>query len=166
MGRLFDAVSSILNIGHENRYEGECAANLEREAVLALRKEAIENHQGGSGDFLFYFAICKKGEIITVDPKPVLEEICRLRNTTDAGLLALYFHFAVAEMIVRVCESIRADKKINTVALCGGVFQNTILTEEALKQLREKGFRVYVNEAVPPNDGSISLGQTYIGLRK
>jgi hydrogenase maturation protein HypF len=66
--------------------------------------------------------------------------------------------------MVRVCEMIRSEQYLNTVALSGGVFQNTVLTEQALKLLRKRGFCVYVNEAVPPNDGSISLGQTYIGL--
>ncbi len=35
MGRLFDGVSSILNISHRNEYEGECAILLENEALLA-----------------------------------------------------------------------------------------------------------------------------------
>ena len=158
MGRLFDAVASILNIQQENRYEGECAANLEREAVLAIR-----NHKKPEE---LTFAIHKKSEIIEIDPKPLLESICRLRDTVDIGALALGFHYAVAESIVTVCEMIRAEQNINTVALSGGVFQNTILTEYTLKRLKEKGFRVYVNTVVPPNDGSISLGQTYIGLMK
>jgi hydrogenase maturation protein HypF len=54
----------------------------------------------------------------------------------------------------------------NKVALSGGVFQNSVLTQKTLSILREKGFEVYCNIAVPPNDGSISLGQTYLGLLK
>jgi hydrogenase maturation protein HypF len=50
------------------------------------------------------------------------------------------------------------------VALSGGVFQNTILMERALGILRQNDFRVFYNISVPPNDGCISLGQTYIGL--
>jgi hydrogenase maturation protein HypF len=33
MGRLFDAVASLLGVCHENRYEGECASMLENAAV-------------------------------------------------------------------------------------------------------------------------------------
>jgi len=158
MGRLFDTVASILNLGHDNRYEGECAASLEREAVFALRNNILPEYLA--------FAFIEKSEIMTIAPKPLLETICKLRDTVDIGSLALGFHYAVAEMIGRVCERIRSLQHSNTVAISGGVFQNTILTERTLMILREKGFQVYLNQAVPPNDGSISLGQTYIGLMK
>jgi hydrogenase maturation protein HypF len=36
MGRLFDAVSALLGIHYENRYEGECAVMLENAAQRAL----------------------------------------------------------------------------------------------------------------------------------
>jgi hydrogenase maturation protein HypF len=158
MGRLFDAVASLLTIAQDNRYEGECAISLERAAVIAKRNNVKPVELA--------FAINEKSEIIIIDPKPLLETICRLREKVDIGALALGFHNAVADMIGRVCEKLRNSQNSNTVALSGGVFQNTILTEQALKILREKGFQVYVNMEVPPNDGSISLGQTYIGLKK
>ncbi len=158
MGRLFDAVSSILSICHENRYEGECAAMLEKEAVLALRK--------GIKPEKVTFALKENNGIIEIDPKPTLKTLCELRNSADKGSLALGFHYGVADVILMVCELIRNKQSVNTVALSGGVFQNTVLSERVLKLLREKEFLVYVNMAVPPNDGCISLGQTYIGLSK
>jgi hydrogenase maturation protein HypF len=156
MGRLFDAVASLLMIGQDNRYEGECAALLEREAVFAIRRKIQPEYLA--------FAIHEKSEIITIDPKSVLETLCKLRDRVDIASLALGFHYAVAEMIGNVCEKIRNNQNSNSVALSGGVFQNTILTEQTIMILRKKGFKVYINMAVPPNDGSISLGQTFIGL--
>lgn len=158
MGRLFDAVASILDINHINRYEGECAALLEGEAVLAARegKRAVE----------LFFAFYERNEIIEIDPNPVLEALCRLRYTEDKGALALGFHYALAEVTGIVCEILRDKYGSNTVALSGGVFQNTVLTQHTLNILRQKNFQVYTNLAVPPNDGGISLGQTYIGLQK
>ena len=38
MGRLFDAISSLLDICHENRYEGECAILLEEAAARAIKQ--------------------------------------------------------------------------------------------------------------------------------
>jgi len=52
-------------------------------------------------------------------------------------------------MILEVCEIIRAEQKINTVALSGGVFQNTLLMERTLKILRDRHFNVYYNMSVP-----------------
>ena len=88
-----------------------------------------------------------------------------LRNTAGRSALALGFHYAAADAVLEVSNRLRKKEGISTVALSGGVFQNTILTERVLKLLREDGFQVFVNLAVPPNDGCISLGQTYIGLK-
>jgi hydrogenase maturation protein HypF len=82
----------------------------------------------------------------------------------DVGALALGFHFALTDCIATICEKLKEKYRTNTVALSGGVFQNTVLSEQTLKILRQQGFRVFLNLAVPPNDGGISLGQTYIGL--
>ncbi|WP_265446231.1 carbamoyltransferase HypF [Acetivibrio straminisolvens] len=158
MGRLFDAVSSLLGIRHENSYEGECAAMLEKEAVLALRKGTEPKNMA--------FEIKQKSDLIEIDPKPVFESLCHHRYSAGIGSLALGFHYAVADMILEVCEIIRKEQNINTVALSGGVFQNTVLMERALKILRDKHFKVYYNVSVPPNDGSIGLGQTFIGLER
>lgn len=158
MGRLFDAVASILGVGQVNSYEGECAALLERMAVLAIRdgKEPEE----------LYFVIDTESKIIMIDPRKVLKDLCSFRKVKDIGSLALGFHYALAQAIGEVCEKLSKIYHSNIVALSGGVFQNIVLTERALLILRQKGFEVYINHAVPPNDGAISLGQTYIGLKK
>jgi [NiFe] hydrogenase maturation protein HypF len=155
MGRLFDAVASILDIAHENTYEGECAALLEKEAVLAKRN-LVEPAQ-------LVFAISKKNEIIELDPASILEELCILRDKESVGALALGFHYALANATADICLELREKYQSNVVALSGGVFQNTVLTEKTLSILRENDFQVYMNMAVPPNDGAISLGQVFIG---
>ncbi|SHJ63991.1 carbamoyltransferase HypF [Parasporobacterium paucivorans] len=158
MGRLFDAVSAILEIGDKNTYEGECAINLEKEAFLA------EKNKKSSG--MLRFEIEENDGKIIIKTKSLLESLVRLKEKEDKGTLALSFHHAVSDMILAVCERIRNKQGISSVALSGGVFQNTFLTEEALKKLRLKDFDVYINKAVPPNDGCISLGQTFIGLMR
>lgn len=176
MGRLFDAVSALLDISQENRYEGECASRLEAEAVLALSQNIRPAELS--------FAIEEKDGIIEIDSAPVLRAIVNgLQDGKDVSSIselaladqnqkwnrrrayALGFHYAVADMMVAVCERLRTDYGTDTVALSGGVFQNTVLTERACKLLRERGFSVYYNLAVPPNDGCISLGQVYIALK-
>ncbi len=163
MGRLFDVVSSLLDISQENRYEGECAIRLEAEAVHAMKENIIPKELS--------FAIEEKDGIIEIDPKPVLQAITEGLQDEESGYnrtrraYALGFHYAVADIMVEVCEQLRIIYKTATIALSGGVFQNTVLMERACRLLREHGFSVYYNLAVPPNDGCISLGQTYIALK-
>lgn len=154
-GRLFDAAASVLNIAHENRYEGECAILLERAAVLAER-----SHIKPAG---LYFPLLEKKDSLELNPLPFFEDACRLRTGMETGSLALGFHYALAQGMVHICERLKNRYHSNTVALSGGVFQNGVLTKTAIRLLREKGFKVYLNMAVPPNDGGVSLGQIYLG---
>jgi hydrogenase maturation protein HypF len=77
----------------------------------------------------------------------------------------LRFHLDVARAILGECRSARSACGASIVCLSGGVFQNRILMEEALRLLRADGFTPYYNMAVPPNDGGIALGQAYIAMR-
>jgi hydrogenase maturation protein HypF len=51
---------------------------------------------------------------------------------------------------------------LSTVALSGGVFQNSLLITRCLDGLEGAGFRVLTHRQVPPNDGGISLGQAAV----
>ncbi len=158
IGRLFDAAASILDVAHYNHYEGECAVLLEKEAVTARRNDVVPEELA--------FTIIEKEERLEIDAKPVFETLCRLKNTKSKGSLSLGFHYAIAEAIATICMKLKNRYQCSKVALSGGVFQNTILTEQTLKLLRQKDFIIYLNMAVPPNDGAISLGQTYVALNK
>ena len=83
---------------------------------------------------------------------------------TEQETLALYFHTEVAQKILMQCRLAREKTGARKVCLSGGVFQNKILMEEALRLLRGDGFSVYYNIHVPPNDGGLALGQNYIGM--
>ena len=79
----------------------------------------------------------------------------------EADDLALQFHMRIAYMVAATCRAIREKTGVGKVALTGGVFQNRILMEESLEQLRADGFETYYNISVSPNDGGIALGQAY-----
>jgi hydrogenase maturation protein HypF len=76
--------------------------------------------------------------------------------------LALGFHCAVAEMVVEQCATIGEKSGEKRVALSGGVFANVLLAEMCVNRLESAGFSVYLNGAVPGNDGGICLGQAWI----
>jgi hydrogenase maturation protein HypF len=81
-----------------------------------------------------------------------------------ASDLALSFHKRIIAMITEQCVAIREKTGARQVALTGGTFQNKILMEGVLKELRERDFDVYYNISVSPNDGGIALGQAFIGM--
>lgn len=154
LGRLFDAASAVLGVCSYNRYEGECAIKLENLAVQALEQ--------GVTPVPMAFAVSNKSGILVADAAPVIAVLAQSRQNREA--LALGFHMAVAAMAVDICGWLRAQTGISAAALSGGVFQNAVLLKDVMSKLAAKGFAVYINEKVPPNDGGISLGQAQIGL--
>ena len=81
-----------------------------------------------------------------------------MRHPVDEHALAR----SVFETGRRHCDAHGLD----TLVLSGGVFQNQLLLQE-IKALLENGsgdkLSVWMNRAVPPNDGGISLGQAALG---
>lgn len=158
MGRLFDAVSAVLEISRENTYEGESAILLENAAYRAL--------SGGIEPYVLRFPLSVEEGQITADPVAVIMEISRAyKDGADANALALGFHDAVAEMTAAICLQIREKSGGNKAALSGGVFANEILTARCIALLEKNGFQVYRNEQVPANDGGIALGQVFVAGR-
>lgn len=155
MGRLFDAVSSLIGICHEAGYEGQAA--IELEAVVA-----------GLGDVhrcddVPAMIIDSSNDALVVDPREVLAALVRdVIDGAPPAQSAARFHASVARAVRDVARHVRADAGLNTVGLTGGVFQNALMTTECARLLTEDGFDVLVHRRVPPNDGGLALGQTMI----
>jgi hydrogenase maturation protein HypF len=135
VGRLFDAVASLLGIAQESRFEGEAAMRLETAAAAAGQKGGLELRGG--------------------DWRPMVEQLVKCDN---AGAAAAGFHTALADWIVEVAREIGMPH----VVLSGGCFQNSILTELACARLEGAGFHVHTHQRIPPNDGGIALGQAVV----
>ncbi len=151
MGRLFDAVASLLDLQHRITYEAQAAIQLEFLAASATAP--ADGVAFGLDD----------GRI---DPAPVLEAIVDgLRVGTDRAELALAFHHAVADVIARVALDVGRNRPVPTVGLTGGCFQNALLTELATSRLVDEGFAVLTHGVVPANDGGIALGQLAVAAQ-
>lgn len=154
MGRVFDAVSSMLGICHESTYEGQCAIELENAAALAQTDKPVDG---------FPFALRQEETGAVVDLASCLRQLIERREAgEDRNLLALQFHFTICQLIVETCVMLREQYGLKTVALSGGVFHNRILLENVLPMLARAGFETLINRRVPPGDGGISLGQAYV----
>ncbi|MCR5580537.1 MAG: carbamoyltransferase HypF, partial [Pseudobutyrivibrio sp.] len=145
MGRLFDAVSALLDICHYNSYEGQ--APIELENVAAGTTDSYPLHIGAGGD-----------------TRQLFEDIVyAISNGVDKASLARGFIYAVADYIVDVAKSYESQLDDGRqVVLSGGTFLNRILLERAITSLEAMGFSVYTAEALPPGDGGICLGQAFL----
>jgi hydrogenase maturation protein HypF len=153
MGRLFDAVASLLSVRQQVTYEGQAAIELEALAERGVAREAI---------YAFDFQV---GAPVVMDPSPVLRAvIADLDRCVSREVIAARFHIAVARMIARICKLAHDETGLSTVALSGGVFQNLLLLREATHLLRDAGMEVLWHRVVPANDAGLALGQVAIGL--
>ncbi len=148
-GRIFDAVSAILGICKNSTYEGEAAMKLQTVA---------ENFAGNlAGNFDFEI-----GEDLILPTDKLFEKILIDRlNGENIYKLARFFHAGLAGMIANACEKISRIENIKTVALGGGVFQNSLLAGLTIENLQKRGLKVLRNKTIPPNDGGICIGQAF-----
>ena len=148
MGRLFDAFAALIGVRESVSYEAQAA--IEMEAMC----------EGVTVDRGYRFAI----ENGIFDPAPLFKSALEdLRRNVPRAEIAASFHYAVADLVLRCCETVRERTGINTVGLSGGVFQNTTLLKLVTQALARQEFEVLIHRKVPPNDGGLALGQAAIG---
>ena len=146
MGRLFDAVSSLLQVRSSVNYEGQAAIELEaiadRDCVDCYEFEINESR---------------------IDARSVIRgAVNDLLNGQTPARVSARFHNSVARLIDSMAIRIRETSRLNHVVLSGGVFQNVLLVNRTCELLRANGFDVFTHSRVPANDGGISLGQAAI----
>ena len=152
-GRLFDAVASLLGLRDRVAFEAQAAMELE---ALAEREADV-----------VYPTTVVTGETIVVRTTDVVRGVVDdLLREVPAVRIAARFHATLADILAQVCECIRDRTGIATVALSGGVFQNTWLLKAAVERLDARGFEVYSHRQVPTNDGGLSLGQAAVAARR
>jgi hydrogenase maturation protein HypF len=146
MGRLFDAVSSLLGIRQTVTYEGQ--------AAIELENCASKNETGS-----YEFVILED----TIDYQPVIDAILKeIRTEIPVSVIASRFHNSVSNLCLSVAIKISQETSLHTVALSGGVWQNALLFTKTVKLLESNGFRVITHQKIPTNDACISLGQAAI----
>jgi hydrogenase maturation protein HypF len=132
MGRLFDAVASLLGIVQVLSYEGQ--SGMMAEALYDARfSEPYEVH------------ISQEGE---VDVRSVVRALVEEK---DARVGVSRFMHTVAE----ITRKLYAPYEGMPVVCGGGVFQNRVLVsifDDAFSSL-------FLPRDIPPNDGAIALGQ-------
>lgn len=152
MGRLFDAVASLIGVRHTVNYEAQAAMELE---ALAIEPSTDEYHLEHMPSW--------SGTTQAIDLKPIIHQVLEdVFSKTPKAVIATKFHRTMAKLVEETCLAIRRSTGIQAVALSGGVWQNMVLLRETVLNLRHAGFQVLLHRTVPPNDGGISLGQAAV----
>ncbi|HUR17761.1 MAG TPA: carbamoyltransferase HypF [Acidimicrobiales bacterium] len=152
-GRLFDAVAALLGLRQQVTYEAQAAIQLEACAAgVPIDTAAAYPLDTDTAD-----------GILVLDPRPLIARVVAEREAgTPAPLISAAFHAGLGRAAAAMACTLARAEHLDTVALSGGVFQNSRLTEIVVHNLRAEGMTVLVHERVPANDGGISIGQAAI----
>ena len=146
IGRLFDAVASLLNISDQNTYEGEAAMYLEAEATEVYKNDP---------EFNQYYELPEE-EWDILNGYKLISTIAQdlMRGILDRREIALKFHVSMVKFIERIAKR----HQLSQLAFSGGVFQNGLLVDLIHRDLTPE-FSLYFHRELSPNDENISYGQ-------
>lgn len=140
IGRLFDAVASLLGLSDISTYEGEAALYLQNLAAIDRKVTGkiypihIQNNTLSSESLI----------------TGVIDDI---KQGEPKNSIALKFNCTLVAMI----KSVAVKMKYKKIAFSGGVFQNSLLVELVNEGLGD--FKLYFHKELSPNDENISFGQ-------
>ena len=146
VGRLFDAVASLLGLNDKQTYEGEAAMRLEALATSFFEKHSLDFMEPYFNDGHFDYEVATDTLL-----KGIIKDLA-LGEATE--LIAAKFHCSLISAIKRVAK-IQDCRKI---AFSGGVFQNGLLVDLIHHHLKAE-FELYFHVQLSPNDENVSFGQ-------
>lgn len=150
VGRLFDAVASLLGVCQAVTYEGQAAVELEH---LARRgRPAALDFEVADG---------------VLNPLPIIAAMVDgLRRGREPADLAAGFHTALIRATAAAVAECAGMAGVDTVGLTGGVFVNRILLDGLRTRLGSDGFDVLIHAVLPCNDGGLALGQAVVAAAR
>jgi len=151
MGRLFDAVASLVLSVDKSSYEGEAAMFLEVAA-----RNYFDLHP--RDHFIFYELTLQFG---ILDLKELMKSVIfDINNQISAEEIAFKFHCTMVQWI----QTFSKVNQYTKICFSGGVFQNGLLVDLILIQMAlDKD--LYFHEKLSPNDENISFGQLMFFLK-
>ena len=151
-GRLFDAVAAAIGVHRDHvSYEGQAAVALQGLAESRPQETGMYGYQFDHD--------------LSWEPmwRGLLAD---LRVGMDGAIIAAKFHNTISRAVVDVALSQAKKFSVDTVVLSGGVFQNALLAEKVMVELKENGMAALVPRKFPANDGGLSLGQAIISAAR
>jgi len=146
MGRIIDAVASLLDLIDTQTFEGEAALILE-----GIAQDYFDENQMYMEESYFN----KKSYIHGVSTQDLMSAIIDdIIIGKKKQFIAAKFFFSLTTLI----NSVADELQIKSIAFSGGVFQNRLLMDLIIFNLKKK-FKLYFHKELSPNDENISFGQ-------
>lgn len=141
VGRIFDAVASLLGLCDHNTYEGQAAILLEN-SIGAYDRDRLS-------------PLISASDSGTIDSRQLLRRVFdEFQREPDIRKVGAEFLFTLASIVGEMA----ALAGVRKVALSGGVFQNSVLCDMVL-DVSIGRFETFFNVNLAPNDENISFGQ-------
>lgn len=146
MGRIFDAVASLLDVCDTQSYEGEAALYLQTLAESYIYKNGFSPQES------YCMNIAHLHRIPTATLfHGIISDILKKK---DFSYIAAKFHFSLVHIVKIVAQHVGTSK----IAFSGGVFQNSLLVDMLFYDLKTN-HQLFFHQRLSPNDENISFGQ-------
>ncbi len=152
VGRLFDGVASLLDLGDKMSYEGEAAMLLEDLAFSFIKKQGLDFNESYISEGTSYYRVPTKTLIQNI--------VFDINKGKNRDLIAAKFHVSLVKIIKKVAQNVGCKK----LAFSGGVFQNSLLVDLIIHHL-DKEFDLFFHNQLSPNDECISFGQLFLNRK-
>ncbi len=143
VGRIFDAAAALVCGMQKTSFEAQGPMHLEsmcrdmgKTIPLPLSKDA--------------------DGVLRTDWEAMLAELCD--TSLEPARRAETFHTSMATALLEQAKRVRSTQQVERIGLTGGVFQNRVLTEQAIALLEAEGFDVYLSHKLPCNDAALGFG--------
>ncbi len=146
VGRIFDAVASMLNLSDKQSYEGEAAMLLQEEASSYIAANGLSMIQS-------YFE--KNIDCRNIPTALLVQGIMDdIQNKESIQFIAAKFHYSLVHLV----DNVAIAAGTNKIAFSGGVFLNSVLVDLLQHHLGNR-YQLYFHKNLSPNDENISFGQ-------
>ena len=162
LGRLFDAVAALLGLCLHVTYEGQAAIRLE-EAQLPEDDAPHKAFPTGASPLLLPPATPHAVPLFNAH---ALFRTCvqALEQGSTPAQVATLFHTQLGHGLASVAGSLARQHGVQHVGLAGGCLQNATLLRLLCCHLRSQGLTPLYHTQLPPNDGSVALGQAFFSI--
>jgi hydrogenase maturation protein HypF len=142
-GRLFDAVAALIGIRQEVSYEAQASIELE---MLGRSSTATDGYP---------LAIRRQDQCWQIDASSLFAGIVEdLRRKVCTETISRRFHNGLVETLVRLACLLREESSLNQICLSGGTFNNLLVFEHLIRELKFLRFEIFTHSEVPRATGA------------